>query len=113
MKTIFKSALVALLLAFCTIPSVHAAGSDNTTAMVVGRIQTTAAGVTYVRPVGNGPWGGSNCQPTFVYMSKNIDGYEQIMALLLASKLNNTPIYFFGTCQPSGGYFLLDYAILT
>jgi len=110
MKTFFTSAIAAVMLTLFTIQDAYAA--DKTDTHVVGRIQTNSAGTTYVRPLGLGKWGGTGCPlATYVVLHTTVPGYEQIMSLLMASKLNGSAMHFQGTCS-SSNYFVLDYAFL-
>lgn len=110
MKSIFKSLLIALVLTGVNSGVAYAA---TTAANVVQRIQVTSTGTAYFRPAGLGSWGGDVCpNASYAYINKNVDGYEQILSLVLSSKLNESPIYFIGTCNSTNNYFLVTYAIL-
>ena len=113
MKTIFKIVLIALVIT--NIQIVSAQTVSATSAIAIQRIQTNAAGNTYFRPVGLGPWGGpgSACPTaTYAYITKDLVSYDQIMSLALASKLNNSAIFFRGTCSADGNYLHISYAYL-
>lgn len=119
MKTIFKSALVVLLFTASITQSVHAQDSPReiTDRHIIGAIQLNAKnGTVYFRALGGVRWSTESCDPVYLYMSKDAVGYEQIMSLAVASKLNNSTMRFYGRCVPTIGtpanYFELDYGIL-
>jgi len=104
--------LTAILVATSLTPSRNAFAAQ-TGVHVVERVQITAAGVAYFRPAGLIKWGGTGCpNATYAYIAKGIAGYENILALVMASKLNNSQILFDGTCSANGNYLLITYAYL-
>ncbi len=80
---------------------------------VVQRIQIKETGSAFFRPVGLVTWGGDDCPgAVYAYITKDIPAYENILALVMASKLNQTPMRFAGDCSDDGRYLLVTYAFL-
>jgi hypothetical protein len=110
-KIILATAFILSMLA----TTIVTAQTSSLGAHVVGRVQVNGtSGVVYTRPAGLGPWnGGTGCTTaTYAYIVPTLAGFENIFSLIVASKLNNTRIYFSGVCSASGGYFMITYAYL-
>lgn len=111
MKLLIRSILLTIL----TVSSVMTttAFAASTGWRTIERIQTTDAGITYVRPQGLGTFGGDGCpNATYAYIESTKAGYDTIVNLMIASKLNNTPMIFYGTCDAAGVYVHITYALL-
>ena len=97
---------------FLLLVSIQSAQASTLTQDVVQRVQITEGGAVYIRPSGLGRWQGDDCDPTYAYIVKGVAGYNEILTLVMASKLNGTDIRFNGTCSSNGNYLLIDYAFL-
>ncbi len=104
--------LTKLFIALFFIQS-NTAYAAQTGVHVVERIQISSGGAAYFRPEGLVKWGGTGCpNATYAYIVKGIAAYENILALVMASKLNKSQLLFDGTCSADGRYLLVTYAYL-
>ena len=107
---------LALIIFVTLLFSQNALANSVTDSQVVGVIQVNESGVMYLRPKGLTKWygSGSSCpDATYVHIGPSAASYDQVLAMAIASKMNNTPMRFFGTCSSNGNYLLITYSFLT
>jgi len=111
MKHSFKTVFAAILI-LSMLPASPVFADIIYGTKAVERIQIRANGEAYFRPENLTTWDGDQCNPTYAYILKTIPAYQEILSLVMASKLNGSKVYLQGTCDASGFYFLIDYAFL-